>query len=185
MDHFVLPVDQGRDLLAVPTEPPLLAMRTRLQVKAQARGVGLALDLCCESAPALPRLHRPDWLIGRPDSPASGPSGCRCAQQASRCASAWPPRASRIRRNHTACAGERRPACERACRNGECCEQPGLGRVSLHASETLHRLSQQGIVELAGAFKVRLQPGRLLRVHLQGQGENKRGRWLVSHAPST
>ena len=44
VDHFVLPIDQGRDLLAVPTEPALLAIRTRLQVKAQARGVGLALD---------------------------------------------------------------------------------------------------------------------------------------------
>ncbi len=48
-----------------------------------------------------------------------------------------------------------------------------------------HSLGEQGIVELAGAFKVSMQPGRLLRVHLQGQGENKRGRWLVSHAPST
>ena len=59
------------------------------------------------------------------------------------------------------------------------------GWVSLHASETPHRLGEQGIVELASTFKMNMQPGRLLRVHLQGQGENKRGRWLVSHAPST
>ncbi len=56
--------------------------------------------------------------------------------------------------------------------------------VSLHAPETLHRLGEQGIIELAGAFKMSMQPGRLLRVHLQGQAEDKRGRWLGSHAPS-
>ena len=44
VDHLVLPVDQDRDLLAVPTEPALVAVRTLLQVKAQPRGVGLALD---------------------------------------------------------------------------------------------------------------------------------------------
>lgn|GEM_PF-2609322 len=44
VDHFVFPLDQGRDLVAVPTEPALVALRTRLQVKAQSRGVGLALD---------------------------------------------------------------------------------------------------------------------------------------------
>src|SRR6266849_2303350 len=44
VDHLVLPVDQGRDLLAVPTEPALVALRSRLQLEAQPRGVGLALD---------------------------------------------------------------------------------------------------------------------------------------------
>ncbi len=44
VDHLVLPVDQGRDPLAVPNQPTLVAFGSRLQVKAQARGVGLALD---------------------------------------------------------------------------------------------------------------------------------------------
>ncbi len=35
VDDFVLPVDQGWDLLAVPTEPALVALRSRLQVEAQ------------------------------------------------------------------------------------------------------------------------------------------------------
>jgi len=44
VDHLVLPVDQGRDPLAVPTEPALVAVSSRLQVEAQPRGVCLALD---------------------------------------------------------------------------------------------------------------------------------------------
>jgi hypothetical protein len=58
------------------------------------------------------------------------------------------------------------------------------GRVGFHALEALHGLGEQGIIELAGAFKMSMQLGRLPWVHLQGQGEDKRGRWLVSHAPS-
>jgi hypothetical protein len=79
VDHLVLPVDQDRDLFAVPTEPAKAAFGSRLQVKAQARGVGLALDRvqastkARESAPGGPRLRRPDWPTGRPGSPASGP----------------------------------------------------------------------------------------------------------------
>ncbi len=44
MDDFVLPVDQSWDPLAVPTEPALVAVSSRLQVEAQPRGVCLALD---------------------------------------------------------------------------------------------------------------------------------------------
>src|SRR5260370_4273566 len=43
-DDYVLPVDQGRDLLAVPAQPALVALRSRLQMEAQPRGVGLTLD---------------------------------------------------------------------------------------------------------------------------------------------
>ncbi len=48
----------------------------------------------------------------------------------------------------------------------------------------MKRLGKQGIIELAGTFKMSMQLGRLLRVHLQGQREDKRGCRLVSHAPS-
>jgi hypothetical protein len=38
--------------------------------------------------------------------------------------------------------------------------------VSLHAPQALGGLSEQGIVELAGAFEMRMQVGCLLGVHL-------------------
>ena len=58
------------------------------------------------------------------------------------------------------------------------------GRVSLHAREAFHRLGKQGIVELSRAFKMSLEMRRLLRVHPQGQGEDKRGGRLLAHAHS-
>src|SRR6266852_1076254 len=44
VDDFVLPVDQGWDLLAVPAQPAWVPFRCRLQMEAQSRGVGLAFD---------------------------------------------------------------------------------------------------------------------------------------------
>ena len=44
VDHLVLPVDQDREMFVIPTEPAQAAFGTLLQVKAQSRGVGLALD---------------------------------------------------------------------------------------------------------------------------------------------
>src|SRR5713101_7482650 len=44
VDDFVLPVDQGWDLLAVPAQPALVPVRCRLQMEAQSRAVGLAFD---------------------------------------------------------------------------------------------------------------------------------------------
>ncbi|HEX6480167.1 MAG TPA: hypothetical protein VF043_15105 [Ktedonobacteraceae bacterium] len=187
MDHLVLPVDQGRDLLAVPTEPPLGAVRTRLQMKAQARGVGLALDRVQASTFAA-KAH-PSGLahadpIGRLVGPARQLLGHEAVDVGSQPAGAQAPGrlVQAVFGEAILCAqaSEGLPASGPVGTGNAASSLPG--RVRLHASETLHRLGQQGIVELAGAFKVRMQPGRLLRVHLQGQGENKRGRWLVSHA---
>ena len=79
VDHFVLPVDQRGKLLVVPTQPPLVAIGPRLQVKAQARGVGLPLHRiqpstkARESARGGPGPRTPDWPPGRRGSRASAP----------------------------------------------------------------------------------------------------------------
>jgi hypothetical protein len=190
VDHLVLPVDQGRDPLAVPTEPALGAVRSRLQVEAQARGVGLALHRV--QASTLAAKAHPAGLtyadaIGRLVGPTRQLLGHEAVDMGSQ-----PAGAQALGRLVQAVFRE---AIARA-QTSEDLPASGLvgtghaasslpGRVSLHAPETLQRLGEQGIVELAGAFKVSVQLGRLLGVHLQGQGENKRGRWLGSHAPST
>jgi hypothetical protein len=190
VDDFVLPVDQGRDLLAVPTEPALVAVCTRLQLKAQARGVGLAFDRVQASTFAA-KAHPPCLAHADPIGRLVGPTRQLLGHEAVDVRSR-PAGAQVFGRLVQAVCGEpilRAQASEGLSASG----LVGTGNVasslpggvSLHASETLHCLGEQGIVELAAAFKVSMQPGRLLRVHLQGQGENKRGRWLVSHAPST
>jgi len=190
VDHLVLPVDQGRDPLAVPTEPALGAVRTRLQVKAQSRGVGLAFHRVQASTFAA-KAHPAGLAHADPIGRLVGPTRQLLGHEAVEVLSE-PAGAQALGRLVQAVFGE---AILRA-QSSEGLRASGFvgtgnaasnlpGRIGLHASETLHRLGEQGIVELAGAFKMSMQPGRLLRVHLQGQGENKRGRWLGSHAPST
>src|SRR6266852_577361 len=189
VDDFVLPVDQGWDLLAVPAQPALVPFRCRLQVEAQSRGVGLALHRV-ESTSLAAEAYTTGLAHTDPIGRLVGPTRYLLRHEAVEVLRE-PAGAQALGRLVQAVFGEpilRAQASEDLPASGlvgtgnAASSLPG--RVSLHASETLHRLGEQGIVELAGAFKVSVQPGRLLRVHLQGQGENKRGRWLGSHAPS-
>jgi hypothetical protein len=189
VDDFVLPVDQGGDLLAVPAQPALVPFRCRLQMEAQARGVGLALhrvqasSLAAEAdttrlahTDSIGRLVGPTRYLLRHEAvdvrskPAGAQAFGRLVQAVFREAIARAQTSEGLR------------ACGFVSTGNAASSLPG--RIGFHAFEALHRLGKQGIVELAGAFKVSMQLGRLLRVHPQGQGEAKRGRWLVSHAHS-
>jgi hypothetical protein len=96
VDHLVAPIDQEWELLAVPTQPPLIAFDSCLQMNAQPRGVGLALDRV--QAPALaakaytPGLAHTDpvgRLVGT-DRQLLGHEAVDMRSRASWFASVWP-----------------------------------------------------------------------------------------------
>ena len=189
VDRLVLPVNQDRDLLAVPTEPAQVAFGSLLQVKAQPRSVGLALDRV-QAATFAAKAHPASLAHADPIGCLIGAAGQLLGHEAVDVLGE-PTGAQALGRLVQAVFGE--PILRAQASKGLPASElvgtgivAGLlpGWVSLHAPESFHRLGEQGIVELASTFKVSMQPGRLLRVHLQEQGENKRGRWLVSHAPS-
>ena len=189
VDHFVFPLDQGRDLVAVPTEPALVAVRTRLHEKAQPRAVGLPLDRVQTSTFAtkahpssLANTHPIGCLVGAASQllrheavdVLSEPAG---TQAFGRLVKAEFGEA--VLRAQTSKGLPARVLVGTG--NG-----PGSlpGRVSLHAREAFHRLGKQGIIELSRAFKMSLEMRSLLRVYTQGQGEDKRGGRLLAHAHS-
>ncbi len=73
VDDFVLPVDQSWDPLAVPTEPALVAFRSGLQMEAQPRGIGLALDRVQASSLAA-KAHAPGLTYADPIGRLVGPT---------------------------------------------------------------------------------------------------------------
>src|SRR5260370_40794398 len=176
VDGFVWPVDQGWDLLAVLAEPALGTFHCRLQVEAQPRGVGLALDRVEPTSLATKaytaRLAHTD-SIGRLVGPTryllrheavdvrSQPAG---AQAFGRLVQAVFREA--IARAQTS---EGLRACGFVSTGNAASSLPG--RIGFHAFEAFHRLREQGIVELAGAFTMRMQLGRLRCVHPQAPEE--------------
>ncbi len=178
VDDFVFPVDQRRDLLTIPTKPALVAFRSRLQMETQARGVGLALDRVQPTSLAA-KAHAAGLAHADPIGRLVGAAGQLLRHEAVDMLSE-PAGAQTLGRLVQAVFGEtilRAQPSEGLLASGLVGTRSGTsclpGRVSLHPSETLHRLGEQGIVELARAFKMSMQMGRVLRVHLQGQGEDK------------
>ena len=189
VDHFVFPLDQGRDLVAVPTEPALVAVRTRLHEKAQPRAVGLPLDRVQTSTFAT-KAHPSSLANTHPIGCLVGAAGQLLRHEAVDVLSE-PAGTQAFGRLVKAEFGEAVLRAQTSkglparvlvgTGNG-----PGSlpGRVSLHAREAFHRLGKQGIIELSRAFKMSLEMRRLLRVYTQGQGEDKRGGRLLAHAHS-
>ena len=189
VDHLILPVDQSRNLFAVPTEPALVAVRTHLQVKAQPRAVGLALDRvqtssCAAKAHPAGLAHADP--IGRLVGPARQLLGHEAVDVLGEPAGtqAFGRLVQAVFGEPILCAqtSEGLPARGLVGTGNAARSLPG--RVGLHAPETFHRLGKQGIVDLAPAFKMSLEMSRMVRVHPQGQRENKRGGRLRVHVHS-
>src|SRR5260370_37542623 len=176
MDHLVLPVDQGRDPLAVPAQPALVTVSCRLQMEAQSRGVGLALhrvestSLAAEAdttrlahTDAIGRLVGPTRYLLRHEAvevgsqPAGAQAFGRLVQAVFREAIARAQTSEGLR------------ACGFVSTGNAASSLPG--RIGFHAFEALQRLGEQGIIELAGAFKMSMQLGRLRCVHPQAPEE--------------
>ena len=164
-----------------PDEPARIAFFWRLEDKAQALFVALALHAVQSTSLALeayrsrlPETHAIDRLIGT-SSELLGGIAVKMISNPGRSGFSCIGMQAHTPRNRTlAGVGRKSVAFLFVDWQPSCLLPP---RVSPHLLEAFHGFAQQGIIETASRFKMRTQMFSLLRIYLQGQFQQERGRF--------
>ena len=162
LDHRVRPVDQGRDAVLAPEQPPLVSLMGRLEHKAQSGIVALALEAIKATSTAV-KAHPPGLAKAHPVSGQVGARGQGLRGYGIEVVSY--PGAVRVFGNRMQGVGreavgvpQKREGCAALLLvrpgDGPCLLPPW---VSPHPSQAARRLPQQRIIEAARRLETRTQ----------------------------